>query len=174
MQENPLPPVRPAGLEPTRRKGHQSLNLACLPKFHHGHIIFNCNQPSHARERPASAPSGTRTHTPHNRGTGPSIRRVYRHSATGTKASQSRRTTGSYGNIISRPPARAQADNTRPHRNTRHNKRRTKRRGTIPCSPWTVQDSNLRPTGCKPDALPTELTVQSVACGSRTRPRQFC
>ena len=36
--------------------------------------------------------------------------------------------------------------------------------------PWTVQDSNLRPTGCKPDALPSELTVQSVARESRTRP----
>ena len=78
-----LAPVRPVGLEPTRREGHQSLNLACLPKFHHGHInVFNFRKAT--PERPASAPSGTRTHTPHNRGTGPSIRRVYRHSTTGT------------------------------------------------------------------------------------------
>ena len=71
-------PVRPVGLEPTRREGHQNLILARLP-FRHGH------------------------YTP----------------------SQSRRTTGNYGNTIARPPARAQADNTRPHRNIRHNKQRT-------------------------------------------------
>lgn len=131
MQENPLPPVRPVGLEPTRRKGHQSLNLACLPKFHHGHIIFNCNQPSHARERPASAPSGTRTHTPHKRGTGLSFRRVY-HSTTGTKASQSRRTTGNYRSIISRPPARAQAEkrDPTPPKQTPHRTHTAKARGT--------------------------------------------
>ena len=104
-------------------------------------------------------PVGLEPTHPNKRGTGLSFRRVY-HSTTDTKASQSRRTTGSYGNTIARPPARAQADNTRPHRNTRHNKRHTKRRGTIPCSPWTVQELNLRPTGCKPGALPSELTVQ--------------
>ena len=27
---------------------------------------------------------------------------------------------------------------------------------------WTVQDSNLRPSRCKRDALPTELTVQNL------------
>ena len=107
-------------------------------------------------------PVGLEPTRPNKRGTGLSFRRVY-HSTTGTKASQSRRTTGSYRSIIARPPARAQADNTRPHPNSVENT----------MLPWTVQDSNLRPAGCKPATLPTELTVQSVACGSRTRPDNF-
>ena len=30
---------------------------------------------------------------------------------------------------------------------------------------WTVQDSNLRPSACKADALPTELTVLKKSGG---------
>lgn len=45
------------------------------------------------------------------------------------------------------------------HRNgTEHPKEG--RSPTVSYALWTVQDLNLRPTGCKPDALPTELTVQ--------------
>ena len=76
------------------------------------------------QERPSSSAGGWRTNTPDYRGTGLSFRRVY-HSTTGATPSQSRRTTGNYESIISHPPARAQADNTRPHRNIRHNKQRT-------------------------------------------------
>ena len=119
-----LPLVRPVGVEPTRRKGHQSLNLACLPKFHHGHInVFNFRKAT--PERPASAPSGSRTHTPQqteHRTLIPACLPFHHGHYT---PSQSRRTTGNYGNTIARPPARAQADNTRPHRNIRHNKQRT-------------------------------------------------
>lgn len=45
------------------------------------------------------------------------------------------------------------------HRNgTEHPKEG--RSPTVSYALWTVQDLNLRPTGCKPDTLPTELTVQ--------------
>ena len=78
-----LAPVRPVGLEPTRREGHQSLNLACLPKFHHGHIIFDYQQANpHKRDQPVR-PAGLEPTRPNKRGTGLSFRRVY-HSTTGT------------------------------------------------------------------------------------------
>ena len=48
------------------------------------------------------------------------------------------------------------------HRNgTEHPKEG--RSPTVSYALWTVQDLNLRPTGCKPDALPTELTVQKAS-----------
>lgn len=53
-------------------------------------------------------PVGLEPTHPNKRGTGLSFRRVY-HSTTGTKASQSRRTTGSYRSIISHAATRAQA-----------------------------------------------------------------
>ena len=70
-------------------------------------------------------PVGLEPTHPNKRGTGLSIRRVCQFRHGHYKPSQSRRTTGNYENIIARPPARAQADNTRPHRNIRHNKQRT-------------------------------------------------
>lgn len=55
------------------------------------------------------------------------------------------------------------------HRNgTEHPKEG--RSPTVSYALWTVQDLNLRPTGCKPDALPTELTVQKRE--RHTQPRR--
>ena len=174
MQENPLPPVRPVGLEPTRRKGHQSLNLACLPKFHHGHInVFNFRKAN--PERPASAPSGTRTHTPHKRGTGPSFRRVY-HSTTGTinPASPGGRLGTMRTQYHAHRLARKPKSVTPRHRSKRHTGRTPRSQEAMPCSPWAVHDSNMRPTGCKPGALPSELTAHKRGSGTRTRPRHPC
>ena len=107
MQET-LAASAPGGTRTHTPEGHQSLNLACLPKFHHGHIIFDYQQANpHKRDQPVR-PAGLEPTHPNKRGTGLSFRRVY-HSTTGTKASQSRRTTGSYRSIISHAATRAQA-----------------------------------------------------------------
>lgn len=164
--------MRPVGLEPTRRKGHQSLNLACLPKFHHGHIIFDYQQANpHKRDQPVR-PVGLEPTHPNKRGTGLSFRRVY-HSTTGAKASQSRRTTGNYRSIISRPPARAQAEkrDPTPPKQTPHRTHTAKARGTTmlrgPCRTRTRPRHPCTSSGAHTKTIPLTKTRPAKPCGGQ-------